>query len=200
MAEGNKKIVVLGAGFGGLHAAVKLGGALKRGRLKGYEVILIDKNAYHTYTPMLYETATTSKDTANFLDLRSIATFPIAKIIKHLPIRFIEDEVTQIDLSPIKESVYLKSGYNLKYDYLMIALGSVSNSSAFTHSNRGASPLFHAACLSASMTEMYASFRVKEPVVKYLPTSAMRTGFFTRCVFAANARHARRCLPFGARP
>lgn len=122
-----KRIVILGAGFGGLRVAMQLGKAVKRGSLKDHEVILIDKNDYHTYTPTLYEAATTSKDTANYIDLKSIVTFPIGKIIKKLPIKFVEDEVENLDLSAREMSLHLKSGYNLRYDYLVISLGSVTN-------------------------------------------------------------------------
>lgn len=122
-----KKVVILGAGFGGLKVAMKLGRAVKRGRLKDHEVVLIDKNDYHTYTPTLYEAATTSKDTADFIDLKSIVTFPIEQIIKGLPIKFFEDEVQELDLSAREMSLHLKSGYNIKYDYLVVALGSVTN-------------------------------------------------------------------------
>src|SRR3989338_1044510 len=122
-----KKIVILGAGFGGLHVAMKLGKAIKWGKLKDHEVMLIDKNDYHTYTPTLYEAATTSKDNADYIGLKSIVTFPIEKIIGNLPIKFFEDEVENLGLDAREMSLHLKSGYNITYDYLVMSLGSVTN-------------------------------------------------------------------------
>lgn len=122
-----KRIVILGAGFGGLHAAMRLGRALKWGRIRDYEVVLVDKNDYHTYTPTLYEAATTSKDVADFSKIKHIVTFPIDRILRHLPVKFIVDEAESIDLGAHETEIHLKSGYNLRYDYLVIALGSVSN-------------------------------------------------------------------------
>ena len=45
--DGRKRIVIVGGGFGGLQVA---------NRLKGtdYQVILIDKNNYHQFPPLIY--------------------------------------------------------------------------------------------------------------------------------------------------
>ena len=45
-----KKIVIVGAGFGGLWAARKLAQA-------DVEVYVIDKNNYHAFLPLLYQVA-----------------------------------------------------------------------------------------------------------------------------------------------
>jgi len=120
------RIVILGAGFGGLTAAMELGRKAKRGSLRDAEVILIDRNNYHTYTPTLYETATTSKETANYIDLKRIVTFPVERMFKRLPVRFIHDEVIRIETGR-EGSIHLKSGYIVRFDYLLIALGSQTN-------------------------------------------------------------------------
>lgn len=121
----DNKIVILGAGFGGLTAAIELGKLVKSGRLEA-DIILVDKNPYHTYTPTLYEAAATSKDVANYLNLKSIVTMPIDKIIKDLPIKFINDEVIRIETDR-SASLYLKDGGVLTYEYLILALGSETN-------------------------------------------------------------------------
>ena len=94
-----KRIVILGAGFGGLRAAIALGKRSKELRAGGYQVTLIDKNNYHTYTPLLYEISTTSKETANYLDLKSVTTYPIEGVLLGFPIEFIRAEVNNIDLT-----------------------------------------------------------------------------------------------------
>ncbi len=122
---GKKKIVILGTGFGGLRAARRIGRSIKNLRLMDkYEVILIDRHNYHTYTPTLYEAATTSKNTANYCDLKRIITFPIAEVIRNEPINFIHNSVEALDLR--NGDVHLK-GATLPFDYLVLALGSETN-------------------------------------------------------------------------
>lgn len=121
----DRNIVILGAGFGGLHAAMRLGAAGKKGKLAGHKTILIDKNNYHIYTPTLYEISTTSKEVANYIDLKSVNTFPIAQLLTKYPIDFIKSEVVKIDVQ--KGNVHLNDGRYIPYDYLIIALGSETN-------------------------------------------------------------------------
>lgn len=121
-----KNIVVLGAGFGGLRAALKIGKDLGRlGLTKKYGVILIDRNDHHTYTPLLYEVATTSKETANICKLHEIAAFKIEPILAGLPITFIRSEISSLDI--MKGVVNLEDGQRISYDYAVFALGSEPN-------------------------------------------------------------------------
>ncbi|MDP3991533.1 MAG: NAD(P)/FAD-dependent oxidoreductase [Candidatus Colwellbacteria bacterium] len=119
-----KNIVILGAGFGGLRAAIVLGKNNKKLRRKGYQITLIDKNRYHTYTPLLYEISTTSKETANYLDLKSVTTYPIEGVLLGLPIEFIEGEIQEIDL--VNKKIQLAER-QVEYEYLIIALGAETN-------------------------------------------------------------------------
>ncbi len=109
--------VILGAGFGGLRAAMILA-------KRNHPVILIDKNNYHTYTPILYELSVISKALANNCDLRSIASFPISDLISGLPISFINDEVTNID---INNNEVILADQKIPYKNLILALGSETN-------------------------------------------------------------------------
>ncbi|MEX2033001.1 MAG: NAD(P)/FAD-dependent oxidoreductase [Candidatus Colwellbacteria bacterium] len=120
-----KRIVILGAGFGGLRAAIALGKRSKELRAEGYQVTLIDKNNYHTYTPLLYEVSTTSKETANYLDLKSVTTYPIEGVLLGFPVEFIQAEVSNVDLPNRKVS--LSGGKEINYEYLLIALGAETN-------------------------------------------------------------------------
>ena len=121
----NKKIVILGAGFGGLTAAMELGRFAKNNKSANCEIILVDKNDYHTYTPTLYEASTTSKEVADLVQLKSIVTFPVRDMLEKFPVRFIKDEVEALDIKG--GDVHLKGGEHLKYDFLLIALGSKTN-------------------------------------------------------------------------
>ncbi len=122
-------IVILGAGFGGLHAAITTGKLLRRHKLDSkYEVVLVDRNDFQTYTPTLYEAATTSKKTANYLDLKSIITIPVQTAIKGLPVNFLKGEITKLDL--VNGDIHLAredQEEQIKYEYLLLALGAETN-------------------------------------------------------------------------
>ena len=126
-----KNIVILGAGFGGLKAAQTIAKKIKWARLaERYPVILIDKNEYQTYTPSLYEIATTAKENANYIALKSIATLPLTKGMGRLPINFIKAEVVSLDV--LGGTLQIKSNNGdtnetIPFAYLVLALGSVTN-------------------------------------------------------------------------
>ena len=51
IAKSNKKrVVIVGGGFGGLKLANKL-------KKSGFQVVLIDKNNYHQFPPLIYQVA-----------------------------------------------------------------------------------------------------------------------------------------------
>jgi len=110
--ETNKlRIVLVGAGFGGLILARKL-------NLQHYQVVLIDRHNYHTFQPLLYQVATGG------LEPGSIA-HPLRKFIKRRPELILRiAEVTRIDAS-LKE-VHTSIG-KLHYDVLILATGSKTN-------------------------------------------------------------------------
>lgn len=121
-----KNVVVLGAGFGGLRAALNIGKGLKRlGLTDKYQVFLVDRHDHHTYTPLLYEAATTSAETANARKLHALATFEVAPLVKHLPITFLKDEVEQLDL--MEGDIHLKNKGKLPCDWVVLALGAEVN-------------------------------------------------------------------------
>lgn len=121
-----KNIVILGAGFGGLKTAFVLAKKIRSlGLMKKYDLILIDRNDYHTYTPTLYEIATTSKEIAEYHDLKRIVTFPLEKILKNSPVKFKKLEVQGLDLK--KRQIIFKNKEILAFEYLIVALGAETN-------------------------------------------------------------------------
>jgi len=126
MDEKSKKIIILGAGFGGLRAVIFVAKKIRSlGLLKRYDIILVDRNEHHTYTPLLYEAATTSKETANLAKLHSVTTHSIWSLIENLPITFVHGEVQTLDV--MGGTIRLHDGHVLKYNHLIIALGSETN-------------------------------------------------------------------------
>ncbi|MBI2035564.1 MAG: FAD-dependent oxidoreductase [Candidatus Liptonbacteria bacterium] len=124
-----KNIVILGAGFGGLRVARVLAKKLTKAGLNDkYRLILVDRNHYHTFTPLLYEAATTSKEIADMVELRTITTFQIKQILSGLKVDFINAEVEKIDIITGKINLKSNKGQEvLAFDHLVIALGAEVN-------------------------------------------------------------------------
>ena len=101
------RVVIVGAGFGGLAAAR----ALARRPL---HLTLIDRTNHHTFQPLLYQVATT------VLSPGEIA-YPIRSILRgHRNVDVVLGEVSRIDLA--SRTVRLGAD-ELRYDYLVIAAG-----------------------------------------------------------------------------
>ncbi|MCU0512007.1 MAG: FAD-dependent oxidoreductase, partial [Anaerolineae bacterium] len=111
-----QRIVVIGAGFAGLFAAQELA------RDKNLDITLIDRNNFHTFTPLLYQVATCA------LDPSAIA-YPVRTIFRDLHnVHFLLGEVTAINHAD--KTVLVKTIDEVRqkpYDYLIIATGSVTN-------------------------------------------------------------------------
>lgn len=124
--KNKKNIVILGAGFCGIQVAKNLAHKLRF--QKEYQIILVDRRDNHTYHADLYEisNAYTPRISNGCLRmLKESVCIPLKKIFAGLPILFLKDEVEQIDY-PSKK-VVLKGWGNLAFEYLVVALGSVTN-------------------------------------------------------------------------
>src|SRR5215203_3086835 len=111
-----KRVLIIGAGFGGLKAAQVLAN-------KAVQVTLIDKNNYHTFTPLLYQVATCGLDA-------SAVAYPVRSIFRDVPnVNFLLGEVSAIDYENQSVSVKAATGEmrHESYDYLLIAAGSKTN-------------------------------------------------------------------------
>ena len=109
---GRPRVVIVGAGFGGLACARKLDG-------DPVDVVLLDQHNYHLFTPLLYQVAT------GLLNPSDIA-YPLRTIFRHSPnVRFRQATVTRVDLA--SKLVHLDGSPPLSYDYLVLATGSTDN-------------------------------------------------------------------------
>lgn len=105
------RVVVIGGGFGGIQVAKKLA-------KKDFQVVIIDKNNYHIFQPLLYQVAT------SVLEAESIA-YPIRKIFKRSGnVYFRQGEVTAIQ--PENNTIELGND-EMEYDHLVIASGAKTN-------------------------------------------------------------------------
>ncbi|MEK7659159.1 MAG: FAD-dependent oxidoreductase [Patescibacteria group bacterium] len=114
-------ILILGAGFGGIAAALKL--EKKLGRNSDFKITLSDRNNFHLFTPSLYEVATVYgliEDNFNQY-LRGSVAIPINEILKGKKVNFVQAEIKEINLED--KVVATGGGAKLSFDYLVIALG-----------------------------------------------------------------------------
>lgn len=105
------RIVVIGGGFAGLSF-------LNRIRDQDYQVVLVDRNNFHQFQPLLYQV------TMSALEPDSIV-FPLRKEIRgRQNVRFVYGELEEID--PDQRIVYTEEGC-FHYDEVLIGTGTVSN-------------------------------------------------------------------------
>lgn len=107
-----KNIIVLGAGYGGITAALRLERLLHKN--PQYQIHLIDRHPYHTIKTQLHEAAVRKTE----------VTIPINRILRNKKIIFHLGKVTKIN----SENRTLQIGVKmLSFDYLIIAIGSKVN-------------------------------------------------------------------------
>ena len=103
------KIVILGGGFGGLAAARALSGAA--------DVTVVDRHNYQTFLPLLYQVSTAG------LAADHVA-YPIRGALRKTSVKF--RMASPISIDHQTKEVKLDSSENLKFDHLIVALGSVT--------------------------------------------------------------------------
>ena len=121
------KIVVVGGGAGGLELATKLG--RKLGRSGKAQITLVDRNRTHLWKPLLHEVAAGSLDAGiDALSYQSHARnhgfeFQLGTLTN------INREAKRIVLAPIlgEKGEVVLGEREVAYDYLVMAIGSVSN-------------------------------------------------------------------------
>jgi NADH:ubiquinone reductase (H+-translocating) len=107
------RIVILGAGYGGLMTATRL---QKTVGVNEADIILVNKNDYHYETTWLHEA---SAGTLHHDRVR----YGVRNVIDENKIQFIQDSVLQI--KPEEQKIVLENE-EISYDYLVVALGGES--------------------------------------------------------------------------
>ena len=121
------RIVIIGGGAGGLELATRLGNKL--GRKAKAQVTLIDRNHTHIWKPLLHEVATGTLDVEiDQLSYRAHAAahgfdFQLGSFCN------LDRQQQTVTLSPVLDEAGLEvlPARQLGYDYLVLAIGSVSN-------------------------------------------------------------------------
>lgn len=107
-----KRIVILGAGFGGLALARQLA------KIDLFEIVLIDKNNYHQFQPLFYQVAMAG------LEPSAIA-FPLRKVFQSNP--HVHIRVTEVQAVHREEKFIDTPLGKINYDYLVLSLGADTN-------------------------------------------------------------------------
>jgi len=127
IARNNKKrIVIVGGGFGGLQLANKLKGS-------DYQVVLVDKNNYHQFLPLIYQVATAGMEPS------SIA-FPFRNVYKNRKKNFYFRMAEARAIIPEHNLLQTSIG-KIEYDYLVFAAGTTSNFFGNKHFEEVAMPM-----------------------------------------------------------
>ena len=98
------RVVIVGGGFGGIQLAQRLKG-------KPFQVVLLDKNNYHAFPPLLYQIATAG------LEASSIAA-PFRKIFEGFP-NFIFRLAEVKEIVPSENRIITDIG-DIPYDFLLL--------------------------------------------------------------------------------
>jgi NADH dehydrogenase len=108
-ATSKPKVVILGAGFGGLNAARELG--------KSADITVVDRHNYQTFLPLLYQVATAS------LAADHIA-YPIRGALRKSGAKFKMGSPISVDHK--NKTVKLDSSEVLHFDHLIVSMGSAT--------------------------------------------------------------------------
>ena len=106
-----KRVVIVGGGLGGLRLAEDLYG-------KGMQVVLIDKNNFHQFPPLIYQIASAGIDPSSI-------SFPFRQIFrkrKDFYFRMAEARMVDTDKKILQTSIG-----KIDYDYLVLAAGATTN-------------------------------------------------------------------------
>jgi len=106
-----KRIVIIGGGFAGLNLAKRLS------KNAEHQIILVDRNNYHFFPPLLYQVGTAFIESSNI-------SYPFRKMFHGKNIRFFMGEFQRID--PVAKKVITDNG-TLDYDILVLAMGTETN-------------------------------------------------------------------------
>src|SRR5215813_11705017 len=106
------KIIIVGAGFGGLKLARKLNNK------PGFEVTLVDRFNHHQFQPLFYQVATAGLDASNI-------SFPLRKV-------FQKSKNVKIRLAKLEEIIpgqnrIITDIEEIEYDVLVLAMGAGTN-------------------------------------------------------------------------
>lgn len=120
-----KRVVIVGGGLGGLRLAEDLYGS-------GMQVVLIDKNNFHQFPPLIYQIASAGIDPSSI-------SFPFRQIFrKRKDFYFRMAEARMVDT---EKKILQTSIGKIDYDYLVLAAGATTNFFGYKNIEEWAIPM-----------------------------------------------------------
>lgn len=111
--ENRKKIVVIGGGFGGLNF-------IKHIDKKKYDILLIDRNNYHSFPPLFYQIASSGLDPGSI-------SFPFRRELRKGKVKGTKYNMGDVKSINFKEKIIETQYESINYDILIIAAGTTNN-------------------------------------------------------------------------
>lgn len=126
MEEQVKKIVIVGGGFAGINFVKNLW------KDKNYLITMVDKDNYNFFTPLLYQVASAFIEPSNI-------SYPYRRMFEGKKnMRFHYGTFLSVD--PAQKQIQTDTGA-LSYDYLVIAIGTVTNYFGMTNVGQNSLPM-----------------------------------------------------------
>lgn len=106
-----KRVVIVGAGFGGLALAQKLA-------KHDVQIVLIDKNNYHQFQPLFYQVAMAGLEPSSI-------SFPLRKVFQHK--KNVHIRITKVTAVETDKNLLHTELGDVHYDYLVLGMGTDTN-------------------------------------------------------------------------
>ena len=110
-----REIIIAGAGYAGLRAALDLGAAQRKGQLGEARLTVVDRNDYHQVVTWLHDVAAASVEA-------EAARIPLSRLLGDGTLNVMQGDVR--GLAPKEQRILLMDGTLLSYDRVVVALGS----------------------------------------------------------------------------
>lgn len=113
MDKQKKRVVIIGGGFGGLNLAKYLD-------KKKYDVMIVDKNNYHSFAPLFYQVASSGLEPSGI-------TFPLRREMRRGRMRGCRYSMGTVSVIDVSRKEVLTEFEKIPYDILVIAAGATNN-------------------------------------------------------------------------
>lgn len=111
--DSKKKLVIIGGGFAGLSIAKKIDKKL-------WDVVLVDRNNYHSFPPLFYQVASSGLEPSNI-------SFPFRREINGRSYRGVSFHMGNVERIDVAGKRILTQYESIAYDALVIAAGTTNN-------------------------------------------------------------------------
>ena len=152
---GRRKVLILGSGFGGTYALRHLVRSLNRN--ENVEITMVSDENFFLFSPLLHEVAMGGVET------RHIA-YPIRRLHWRDRFNFVQAAVERIDLS--RRKVITTAG-TLDFDYLILALGSVTNMSELDSAGEKGMNIF-------TLKTLYDSMLIRNHIIRVFEQASIQ--------------------------